>query len=149
MRHRVFIKDYGFNEYTAAEGWGEICVGGIELRVFIGGMKLPDILYKNDYRGKEIDAELKILAGYVSVIDIENKMHLLLTKRDILVPKYLFMGKVIKKFKKNKGSIKIIFDCGIQLDVEIENGYYSENLKESDNILVIGYLHMYGIGDLE
>ena len=60
MRHRVLVKDYGFNEYTGAEGWGEIVVNGIELRVFITCMKLLHILYKDDYRGKEIDVELAI-----------------------------------------------------------------------------------------
>ncbi len=150
MRHRVLIKDYGFNEYTAAEGWGEIVVNGIELRVFITGMKLPNILYKDDYRGKEIDVELKILPGYVSLIDIERKMLLLLTRKDVLVPKYLFMGKVIKKIKMKEGNgrIKIIFDCGIQLDIDIENGHYSGDLENSNNILVVGYLHMYGVDDL-
>ena len=62
-------------------------------------MKLPHILYKDDYRGKEIDVELKILSGYVSLIDIERKMLLLLTMKEVLVPKYLFMGKVIKKLR--------------------------------------------------
>ena len=50
--------------------------------------------------------------------------------------------------KEGNEYIKIIFDCGIQLDIDIENGHYSGDLENSNNILVVGYLHMCGVDAL-
>ena len=147
MRHRVLIKDYGFNEYTAAEGWGEIVVDGIELRVFITGMKLPHILYKDDYRGKEIDVEIAILEHDVMTVGIRKKMILYLSEKDALVPHYLFIGEVVEK-KDEKKCGKVIFDCGILLDACMDKGYSFKELKKGDYILVIGRLDMLGVDDL-
>ena len=90
MKHRVLIKDYGFNEYIAVEGCGEIVVGGIDMRVFLSDMKLPNIFYKDDYRGKEMDVELKILEWDVIRVGIKKKMILYLSEEDALVPHFLF-----------------------------------------------------------
>jgi len=147
MRHNVIIKDYGFNEYTIAEGWGNIIVGNVELRVFIGGMKLPNILYKEDCRGKEMEVDLRILSGYITAIEIKKKTILRLTREDTLVPKYLFIGEVIEKAVKGSDEITIVFDCGVRLDVNVKKRYSFEKLKRGDYVLVIGFLHMYGAED--
>jgi len=112
-------------------------------------MRLVHLLYKENYRGKEIEAELKILPGYVDPVDIKKKMILELTGKDKLVPKYLFIGEVLKNKDKGNGEITVIFDCGVTLEVNAKKDYFFEKLKEGDYILVIGFLHIYSVRDVE
>ena len=145
MIHRVKIKDYIL---LHGEGHAYIAIDSVDFHVFIPFGNLYSRLLQKNYREMNIDVNISVLPSYLRKVYIKRKMSIELTEKNALAPDYLFIGEVVEK-KDEKKCGRVIFDCGILLDVCIDKGYTFKELKKGDYILVIGRLDMLGVDDIK
>ena len=136
MIYKVKIKDYTL---LHGEGHAHIVIDGRISHVFIPFGNLYSTLNQKNYRERELEVDVCIVAGYVRKVEIKRKMIIELTEKETLAPDYLFMGEVIEKKTNKTNDETILLDCGILIDFRLDKKR-AIKFKKGDFLLVIGRL---------